>query len=196
MNLLKEGVIYKNERIWRQNGNYHLCFALGTWEPTVSTSQEIFASESNTVRFSLSQSEITTGWSDLRGIDEVKIDKILTPTEDIRFNRVFILYEGRDRSKYTIIHKPFNTVEIIEPLSHPFVLGDRVHCNGNFYTIEDIEGLLLYLEPFPLAPPLPNSGDSVLKDATGTLLIGSITDSQYIIKKDTEVNIILDGSTF
>ena len=162
MNLLKEGIIYKNERIWKNSGNYYLSFGLGTWDPTVSRSQEIYQSESNAVRFLIGPEEISTEWSTLRGIDEVKIDKSITPTEDIRFNRIFVSYNSRDRAKYTVNHKPYNTIEITEPLSHPFQLGDRVYCNSNFYSVADIQGLEIALEPYPLATNLPNGVQFIL----------------------------------
>lgn len=196
MNLLKEGIIYKNEKLWRNSGEYYLSLGLGTWDPTVSQSQEIYQSESNSVRFLINQDEITTDWSTLRGVDIVKIDKSITPQEDIRFNRLFVSYDSRNRAKYSIKHKPFNTIEITEPLSNPFQLGDRVYCNSNFYSVADIEGFIIALEPYPLAPNLPNGGEGYIVDAKGILLIGSVLDSQYIIKKDTTVNIILEGSTF
>lgn len=197
MNLLKEGVIYKNEKLWRDTTKeYHLCFGLGNWEPSASSSLEIFQSETSDVRFKIEQNEITNLWNNQRGMDEVTIDKTITPQSDIRFNRMFISINSRLRSKYKVEFNSFNVVSIVEPNTHPFLVGDRVFCKNNFYEVTNISNNLLSLNAYSMSPPLPNSGSGDILDASGTLLIGSVCDNQYIIKKDSSVNIILEGSTF
>jgi hypothetical protein len=190
VNLLKEGIIYKNERMWRDTSlPYLLCFGEGSWDPDISPSNAIFASETTQYRIPIVQDDIVLGWDDLTNKDSVVITKEFVPIGDIRFNRIFIIHGGKSTVKFLCQFTGFNSISIS---GNTFVLGDRLTYRGELYEIVDVDGDSLLLEG---STPLPNSGFDHMGDASGRLLVGVVCPDVYLFKKETPVTIELRGTT-
>jgi hypothetical protein len=193
MPILKEGVILKNKFLFeRTDKPYYCSLGLGTWTPTVSSSEIIFDSESTVTRFIPT---ITTGWNETGGSDFVNISFVVNYPDDITFNRVILYYGGLQRSHYDVQFNGFNSITITDPNSHEFTVGDRIIYNKYFYEILTISGLDIGVIPLTNSPQLPHTGYGYIRDASGIPLIGSVMDDVYIINNNNTINFYLNGTS-
>lgn len=191
MPILKEGIILKNELLFKQTEkNYYCALCYGTWNPASSASELIFESEATETRFSPT---ISTGWDDDLGVDFVNINLQVNYPTDILYNRIVLYYGGLQRSLYDVNFNGFNSLTISLPEINDFSIGDRIIYNSNFYEISAINGLEIGVIPFLNSPNLPNSGSGQIRDASGIPIIGNVFDDIYLIKNNTTVNFSING---
>lgn len=195
--LFKEGILYKNEKIWRSAAKYYLSFAYGDWVPATVASSSVYKSEILDVRVELSEEDIYLGWNNESGKDEVIITKVFEPTKDLNFNRVFIIADGYLRAKYEVEFGMYNTIQILN--SNSFVEEDRVEFGGSLYEITAIDNeeanTVATLAQLNNAPYLPTSGRGFIRDASGYLLIASVLGTNYLFQKGEQVSVRLYGTT-
>lgn len=194
--LFKEGINYKNERVWRSEEPYYLCFAQGDWAPSTAAASLIYSTESNYVRQRLEVDDISVGWNLNSNIDEVLVTKTFSPTEELKFNRLFVKVGGPQRAKFEVEFGQFNTLRVLSGLDD-YGLLSRISYNGYLYDVSanDFSEGAMSLVPVNNAPYLPSSGRQIINDASGNLLIGTILDNNYYLAKDEEAFIKLIGYT-
>lgn len=193
--LFKEGILYKNEKIWRSAEKYYLSFAYGDWVPATVSASLVYKSEILDVRIELDEEDIYLGWNNESGKDEVIITKVFEPSKDLNFNRVFIIADGYQRAKYEVEFGMYNTIQILN--SNSFVEEDRIEYNGSLYEITAVDTDLNAITAQQLnnAPYLPTSGRGYIRDASGYLLIASVLGTNYLFQKNEQVSVRLYGTT-
>ena len=195
--LFKSGIVHRNNLLWKDTtASYFLCFAEGNWSTSSASEGVVFNSESNQVRFILDQEDISAEWLESSDRDEIVISKKIIPNEDIQFNRIFILKNGRQRSKIKVKWGMFNTFQILDPSNAEFLIDDLIEYNANLYEISDkIEESNVYsLLPINInLPYTPVSGEATITDANGYILTACSFDKSCLIEKDTEIKINLKG---
>jgi len=190
MALFKEGIILKNNLLFKQTEkNYYCALCYGSWSSYVESSEVIFSSEATPTRIIPT---ITTGWD---STDFILVDFNINYPDDVIFNRIVLYYGGHQRSKYDITFNGFNSISIISPELNPFNIGDRVLINEYFYEVSSVSSMDLGLIPYENSPQLPHFGDSLLIDASGIPIVTSILDDIYIINNNDNVRFILNGTS-
>lgn len=195
MSILKEGIILKNELLFKQTDKPYYCsLCYGNWSPSTVNSQQIYSTEVTETRFIPT---ILTGWNEGNNRDFVTIEFTVNYPQTIIFNRLVLLYGGKQRSEYVINYSGFNAFSIVSPLISEFSIGDRLLIQSNFYEIISLanSGLTIGVMPLGHNINLPSTGSSIMRDASGTSLVATVLDDIYQLTFNTEVIFRINGQT-
>lgn len=186
MSYFREGIELGDNFVWG-SGSFFLGFANGTWTPQSATIADVVLSEVARV------SGITpvVQWNNTTSRNEIIINTTITPTQDINFNRTFIIKDGSAVGSWTVSAVPAgDTVTIVGQdfaLTERFVLQDT----GDELTVTNI-----------VSDDVTFTGQSrnflitdIILDARGTFLAAASSSQNTVFFNGTSNVIDIQGES-